>query len=554
MAIIHSKWCLGLFAIIAFLLASCAVQEPAAPEIHPAQKLTGSSANHSYRKNIDELSAAELAAFEHAVAVLKKKSQDNVFDRTGFIWQSWVHNCTSVVVPNTRQAGISAADMQKYLLSQATPDSCNTSAFLNIKGMKTHTERPGECEHQKNTFLQWHRAQLYFYEQALQAADPEGKTGPSTKNVTLPFWNFTQKPSGARYPAAFENPASPLFDSTRTHEPLASSLPTSSPYLLAYMLYYDDWINFGGDEYGNRGGGNLETKIHNRMHAIYINGHMANNQTAALDPIFYVFHNFLDYSFEKWIEINNTQRITGGDFYLRGEQDIRLPKPQGYDPGSNIETRADSADYLPNMGQGSIYYDTKKQGYAFAPSTNGDFIPKPEIQRLIDKHQQAGFVFGNQQSLFSALLSYGSSREVEKPQVVLYNTYKIPASIKPADIILLAFSRQHTQPDYSFLADVYLYPQSVKENIASEDFRSRYLVTNTAHWGLSGAHGGHDISVQLNVKDVINSLINNKSGETWNIALAISRPDQGKVLAGDFSPPSIVINPDTSATNHGGAH
>ncbi len=533
---------ISLLLVAAAALGSCAMQESQTADVNSMPLAAAASAQVGHRKNIDELSASELAAYEHAVAVLKKKSQDNVFDRTGFIWQSWVHNCTTVAVANSRQAALAETDMNRYLLNQAAPDSCNIHTFLNTKGMKTHVEYPGECEHQKNTFLQWHRAQLYFYEKALQAADPEGKSGPSTKNVTLPFWNFTQKPSGIRYPAAFENPNSPLFDATRTHEPLASSLPTSSPYLLAYMLYYDDWENFGGDEYGNRGGGDLETKIHNRMHAVYIDGHMADNQTAALDPIFYVFHNFLDYSFEKWIELHGAAQITGGDMYMRGEQDISLPKPQGYDPGSSTEIRKDSGDYLPNMGRAAIYYDIQKQGYGFTPSKQGDFIPQAEILQLINQHQQAGFVFGdNKISLFSALLSYGSSQAVANPQATLYGRYKIPSVINPASKILLSFDRNHTDPDYSFQADVYLYPESVKENIASAEFRNRYLVTNTAHWGLSGTHAGHHLAIGLDVKAVINSLVKSKAGQTWNIALAISEAGPDKISARDFSPPEILV-------------
>ena len=221
--------------------------------------------------------------------MLKKKSVKNIYDRTGFLWQAWVHNCTSVDVFDSREASLSdsEADLTKllanpgYVGNGSSPpklDSCNIRNFLKVPGSaKTHTEYPGECEHQKNTFLLWHRAQLYFYEQALQAADPEGTYGPSTKNVALPYWNFTKKPSGKRYPQVFEDPDSPLFDATRTAEPLPSSLPTVSPYLLAYVLYYLDWPAFGGDEYGTGGGGALETRMHNRMHFGYINGHMIDN-------------------------------------------------------------------------------------------------------------------------------------------------------------------------------------------------------------------------------------------------------------------------------------
>lgn len=504
------------------------------------------NANLSYRKNIDDLTPSELAAYKHAVKMLKIKSERNVFDRTGFMWQSWVHNCPSVDVVNSRKAVLSAADMENYLLRKPSPDSCKIETFLTMpNGTETHAERPGECEHRKDTFLQWHRAQLYFYEKALQASDPNGEFGPSTKNVALPYWNFPQKPSGIRYPKAFEDSESPLFDKTRNPDGLDSALPTTSPYLLAYILYFNEWADFGGDEYGSNSGGNLETKIHNQMHASYIAGHMADNATAALDPIFYVFHNFLDYSFEKWIEVHGTDHISGGQEYLRGEQDDSLPNPQGFTIGSRTKIRKDSGAYLPNMGQAQLYFDTKKQGFAFHSGRYDDFIPKADIQHLIDQHQAAGFVFGdNKISLFSALLSYGSSGVTANPKVKLAATYTIPKlnTRSPAKL-LLNFKRNRVLPDYSFQADVYLYPVGTPEDIANKEFRDRYLVTNTVHWGLSGAHADHEISINMDITNIINSLVNTRHGEKWQVTLALSGSDPQAINAGDFSNPIITTDP-----------
>ncbi|MES2674015.1 MAG: tyrosinase family protein [Pseudomonadota bacterium] len=538
------KYVLGIGLVFIFICAGHVLAlQATSPEV---LKIAVASQHFSlgvkYRKNIDDLTPMELAAYEHAVKMIKIKSQHNVFDRTGFIWQSWVHNCTAVTVFNSREATLSETEMNKYLLSKVSPDSCNIATFLDMPGRtKVHTEQPGECEHQKNIFLPWHRAQLYFYERALQAADPEGTFGPSTKNVALPYWNFTQKPSGVRYPKAFENPASPLFDSTRKAEGLTSSLPTSSPYLLAYILYFDDWLNFGGDKYGSNNGGTLETKIHNQMHASYIGGHMQDNATAALDPVFYVFHNFLDYSFEKWMEIHGANQVTGSEQYMRAEQDASLPLPQGFAVG-DTKMRTDSGKYLPTMGQAGIYFDTQKQGYVFHPGRYDEFISKTEIQRLIDQHQAAGFVFGdNQISLFSALLSYGSSGSAANPKATLLGSYSIPQQISDkSQPLLLTFTRKQTKPDYSFQADVYLYPEGVVEDIANREFRDRYLVTNTVHWGLSGAHQHGDIKIGLNVTGIINSLVPTRRGEKWNIALALSGKDDAAIKSKDFSKPTIV--------------
>lgn len=498
-----------------------------------------------YRKNIDDLSPAELAAYKHAVKMMKQKSQQNIFDRSGHIWQAWVHNCTQVDVFDARQASLSAAGL-KRALSNPGQDSCQILNLIKVpNGTLTHPENPGNCEHQKNTFLQWHRAQLYFYEQALQAADPEGRYGPSTSKVALPYWNFTRLPSGRRFPRAFEDIDSPLYDSTRYKDALPSSLPTSSPYLLAYQIYYMDWPSFGGDEIGTRSGGGLETKIHNRMHARYIGGNMADNVTAGLDPIFYVFHNFLDYAFDKWLDGNGQQGVTGSgrSLFMRAEQDAALPKPAGFT--ASAAERADSRPYTKDMGRAEIYFDTIAQGYGFQPRAGGEFIPRADIQALIDAHQGAGFVFGDQTSLFSALLKQGDGGAAARPQVKRSSAYVIPGkAVDKPFRAALQFARKGTATDYSFQADVYLYPQGVAEQIADQGFRDRYLVSNTSHWALSGhAHG--EIRIAEDIGAIVNSLSAGKAGQGWvlTVAVSVADKDSGSVRDEDFSLPAIVVTP-----------
>lgn len=522
-------------AFLSTALLHCAVAQQASDQAHTSTAI-------KYRKNIDELTPNELAAFEHAIRVLKERSKANVFDRTGFIWQAWIHNCSKIEVLKGRKATLSTQDLSEAL-SNAALDSCEIRNVLKKvpATAKTHFESPGECEHQKNTFLQWHRAQLYFFEKILQATDPKGKTGPSTKDVSLPYWNFTKKPSGKRFPKAFENRLSPLYDSTRTEAQLPSSLPTTSPYLLAYLIYTQKWDDFGGNLYG---GGSLEGKIHNQMHATYVGGNMGDNQTAGLDPLFYVFHTFIDYSFEEWIKKHGADQISGNgrSGYMRAEQDATLPKPPGFDSGQTKQ-RDESAPYLPNMGQAQLYFDTKKLGYAFQHGKDGEFIPEAEISNLITAREAD--VFGDADiSLFSALLSYGSSGAVAEPQAILENNYTVPS--QPAVALFLSFSRKSVKADYSFQADVYLHPKNVASNIADPAFRNRYLVTNTAHWRLTGEHSGHSkIGLNVDVTGIIKSLVPKKQGEEWQITVGISGSGSGgsAIKASDFSPPVIASKP-----------
>lgn len=514
-----------------------------------AQAEQGGARVVRYRKNIDELTPAELDAFKHAVGEMKRKSQENVYDRRGFLWQAWVHNCPSVDVFNDRQASLPGEGL-KWLLSDPSRNSCDVAYFLDKPPTQenSHLEFPGECEHQKNTFLQWHRAQLYFYEQALQAADPNGERGPSTRNVALPYWNFTRKPTGVRYPKAFEDVDSPLYDATRKKEGLDSSLATASPNLLAYQIYYMDWADFGGDEYGSLGGGNLETKIHNHMHATYMGGNMGDNVTAGLDPLFYAFHNFLDYSFEKWLDEHGDVGIRGSGrtTFMRSEQDASLPRPVGWSAGSGDPQRSDSGDYAANMGQAEIYFDTIRQGYGFQPRYGGEFARKKDIQTLIDQHQQAGFVFGdNQKSLFAALLSDDAADgTVARPDITVTSAYKIPAQLvardKRANMLL---DRAYADEDYSFQADIYLHPANVAARIGDRQFRDRYLITSTSHWALSGAHQHDQYAIETDITGIVDSLVAKKRRQAWRITAAITTNDKGRGLIrqGDFSTPVVKL-------------
>ncbi len=368
----------------------------------------------------------------------------------------------------------------------------------------------------------------------MQAADPEGKYGPSTSNVTVPYWNFTKRPSGARFPKAYEDPDSPLYTIYRSSDAIQTPYPFTSPYLLAYQIYFQDWNTFGGYPVGGAGNyGSFEAQIHNPMHSEYVNGHMASPSTAGLDPIFYAFHAYIDFIFEKWIEEHGVSTITSSRIFMRGEQDNELPKPVGFSEGTGTKRSVEkNGEYTKNMGRGEIYFDTRKQGYAYLPGPDGEFIPKATIQDIIDQHAKAGFTFGdNKTSLFSELISYGSYSANANPAASFHSDINLPTSqrVEAAIVEIVRTSASH---DYSFRADVYLHPQNVNANIANKQFRDRYLISSSAYWALADHHDhsmpGSGSSLRLNqtVTPMLNSLLRGgKGGETWQLTLAISSED-----------------------------
>ncbi len=120
------------------------------------------------RKNIDSLTPQELADYEHAVSRL-------------------------------------------LAISQQDPDSIDGYTYFE----QLHDGELGPCEHANDTFMPWHRAHLFLFEEALRRSDP-----PRTENVTVPYWDWSALPSGSRFPRAFENTGSVLFHDFRNDTPI----------------------------------------------------------------------------------------------------------------------------------------------------------------------------------------------------------------------------------------------------------------------------------------------------------------------------------------------
>ena len=448
---------------------------------------------------------------------MKKKSEKNIFDRTGFLWQAWVHNCTNITVNESRKFSINNV----YDI-----DKCDTAGQLP-EGGPTHIEKPGMCQHGKDTFFQWHRAELYFYEQALRNADPLGIEGPSTKDVTIPYWNFTQKPTGDRFPKAFENVNSTLYVKNREKGTLPVDGPYLSPYLLAYILYRYDWPQFGGyptvDRRGNYGA--FEAQFHNPMHDKYIVGYLEDPSTAGLDPLFYVFHAYIDYIFEKWIETHGSENITGGRGFSRGEQSDKLPKPVGFSEGSGAKREPDN--YTKNMGRGEIYYDTVKQGYVYNSNSRKEFITEEELDDFIRNQPPFG---ESKESLYSRFIRFGLHKPSKSIKDLFSYSVNFIVSEPDYPTVLLDVVRRSSEADYDFQVDVYLSPANVDIEVSSEAFRRRYLVVDASYWGVQ-VHHQHDedehqkssLTITIDISDTARSILSGKNRDNdWMLTIAIS--------------------------------
>ena len=202
----------------------------------------------------------------------------------------WVRSPASVATSTASRRGarrLRARGLEAAGDLQQDPDSIDGYTYFE----QLHDGELGPCEHANDTFMPWHRAHLFLFEEALRRSDP-----PRTENVTVPYWDWSALPSGSRFPKAFENTGSVLFHDFRNDTPICRTagdgacerLPFPRAYLDAHVLNIASWStsdatrsrldSFGGHEGGELdcssqfggGFGALEQPGHNTMHDAYV--------------------------------------------------------------------------------------------------------------------------------------------------------------------------------------------------------------------------------------------------------------------------------------------
>jgi tyrosinase len=439
------------------------------------------------RKNVDDLTKDELEAYVYAWKILKERSQANPFDTSGYLWQAWVHNRPAIRVP---------------------VDGTPKIAY------------PGKCEHGNTLFMPWHRAELYYFEKILQQTDPDGLRGPSTKNVTIPYWNWLRSPSGKRIPQVFEDTASVLYQHNRYEEPVSD--PFISPFHVASLVYHADWLQFGGGPVDNPGFGEFEDQVHNPMHG-FIGDDMADARYAALDPVFYSFHCYIDLLYEEWLEVHGSQTVSSSDFYLRGTQPKGIPEPPGF-------TTPPAGGQV--MGQSKNYFDTRALGYFFDIRA-GDELP---TRASVDLLRMDPTPFGSSdRSLQTRLMTGGVYQaDADNKGVLLAKEIMVPAArARRADLL---FFPELILDSINYQVDVYLHPIEVLFSAAKDEHREKYLAESFVHWGKGSHHHpqqghhnqGHTAVPKpfvIRLDNELNSLVATQKGSVWAVKVFITTKD-----------------------------
>jgi hypothetical protein len=350
------------------------------------------------RKNIDALTPTELDNYKHAVGILKQRSSADPTRQDGYVYQAALHN-----------------------KPRMHPDGS-----------------VGACEHGSEQFFPWHRPHLAGFEKLLRDSDP-----PNTANVTLPYWDWTKPPSGRMVPAAFEDQASPLFNSGRR---TSGTPPMWDGNDILDMVREPQWDLFAGRPKGpDASYGAFEQSPHNSMHPS-IGSTMANPSTAANDPIYWSFHAYIDLVWARW------QRLHQQTFAC-GSCRVWL-EPNSYTVDQMVTTKDWNYEYD---------YDFSPDGPPLAVAAAAPSSTPLALTQTTDRSATAAL----------------NTAPNDKRKIL-----KIEKVVPPSD------------SSYRIL--VYVHPADVQLAGLTEDQRRQYLVRTITIWQSSGHHPeASDVLVDL---------------------------------------------------------
>ncbi len=450
------------------------------------------------RKNIDDLTNKELSSYEFAIGVMKKRSNENPYDKTGFAWQAWVHNKSQVIIPESLEDQMSInRDVFDTLArwNEALSDrdyyewvAGLGSAYFEQHGITTVRAKPGKCEHGTKMFLLWHRGEFYYYEQIIR----DILVQHNKPLVGVPYWNYTQSPSGARYPRAFENEASMLFHRFRAHGQVVSGALSRAEF--SDLVLDRTWEEFAGDLYIRS---EFESRMHDYIHGVYVGDgppidcnspSMLSTFTAAYDPIFFSFHAYIDYALDAWLNMNDGPTIDDLQLPLRAQQN-----PKYHLKGNNSKNG--------NMGRAYLYLESEKVGYKYEV---GDLDRVMTISELDDvrKDMYGDTLVFSQSAIspFYALSTYKSAfrPEQEVGELISRNRLTETVDITPKE----------TKGSYQ--VDVYVYPKNVRidpytsdpasKRRLRKDFVQKYFAYGGAKWASESHKGHHEAISGINLR------------------------------------------------------
>jgi tyrosinase len=192
----------------------------------------------------------------------------------------------------------------------------------------------GYCRHHEDLFLPWHRAYLYYFEQALRAVEP---------TVALPWWDWT---ASAEIPTAYTETSDPAGNPNvllkapvkpwgpadqfppETVRKVGAAPVQGPPYDLSYVMAASSYTDFEERLWG----------IHDTLH-VWVGGTMGDPSWAAYDPLFWAHHCMVDRIWRIWQHSTHSQPPPASSLETALE-------PKGMRVRETLEVRGLGYDYV----------------------------------------------------------------------------------------------------------------------------------------------------------------------------------------------------------------
>lgn len=324
---------------------------------------------------------AKVAAFEKAIAEMRKRDIQSPNDPTGWLYQAAVHG-----------KDVSDNDQPKNLWNQ--------------------------CKHNSWWFLPWHRAYIFQFEKMLQKYSGDNK-------LRLPYWDYSD-PNQRVLPAIFRKQTSPLYEKNRatginTGAALPDEIVDHECMNSTVFITNANTVGFGGPKVTNTDQfsglddepGSVEFAPHDLVHGalggrwkqgadgIWRGGFMSNPQTAAQDPIFWLHHSNIDRLWEAWRSLHPNTSLPSESAWSDQKFDL-------FDPNGQVVSMK-IADLLDTTRLGYTYDNLNVSGIKVASDT--------EIQPLSAS---------NTKTISLAQSNNSVSTMTSKPQVISLKVSSLP--------------------------------------------------------------------------------------------------------------------------------
>jgi Common central domain of tyrosinase len=399
----------------------------------------------------------------------------------------------------TLAAAITAMRQRDDLSTTPSPVNQATDSYEWF--VKMHGDNNGSfgCEHSSELIWTWHRAFLLNFETVVNASRPAG-----TKPIRLPYWDWTDPPSGSNgFPAAYEDSASALSHLRNPHPavpgkpkvpPLDTVIQTphqTGKQLINHLVQLNEWGQFGGTaKSGADEGapGELELKVHNGIHSPYIGKDNRNTVLSVRDPVFWAHHTMLDKVVTDW----QAQHLTAVQCFDCDTVVYRDPQVGELKVSALLKN-----DRLPIAGNQTIKVVYLPKG---APE------PTPDALAQVSAMAIAAPAGAQEITRFRFRLTETAGSQF----IVRLNGLSVPS-------------------EESYAVTIYIYPAGVKFSRAAA-FTSRYTASRFSQFA-TGKHHAGAITARIDVTSAIRAQKQASAKQEWEMAIVFSSTEPGQSYA-----------------------